>query len=164
MTNTRYFFDTEFNGFGGALLSAAIVREDGEMLYFIDEEQCALLLVNHAMDAWVETNVLPILHSQPVEVTAIIAPARGWGPLISNFIYRPREVPQVFADWMSDIADLMNLFITGPGTAVPMGHITNLTCLRHLDVYPTDLPGAIQHNAAWDALALKRWIEQHEVD
>jgi hypothetical protein len=34
--------------------------------------------------------------------------------------------------------------------------------LRHLDVYPTTLAGAIQHNAYWDAAALKHWLDEME--
>ena len=31
----RYFLDTEFNGFGGELLSLALVREDGASIYLL---------------------------------------------------------------------------------------------------------------------------------
>lgn len=31
----RYFLDTEFNGFGGGLISLALVREDGLPFYAI---------------------------------------------------------------------------------------------------------------------------------
>lgn len=34
----RYTLDTEFNGFGGDLLSLALVREDGESLYLVTSE------------------------------------------------------------------------------------------------------------------------------
>ena len=159
---TRYFFDTEFNGFGGNLMSAAMARDETDALYLIDDERIQSLVMNKIMDPWVEANVLPILYNTPPGIEPVHAPASEWGGLISEFIYRGDEVPQVFADWMTDIADLMNLFITGPGTGVPMTHQTHMVCLRHLDVYPTSLPGAVQHNAAWDALALKRWLDEME--
>jgi hypothetical protein len=114
------------------------------------------------MDPWVDKNVIPLLFDVPPGVEVIRAPDTEWGALISDFIYRGDEVPQIFADWMSDIADLMKLFITGPGEGVPMNHQTHMVCLRHLDVYPTTLKGAVQHNAAWDAFALKRWIDDME--
>lgn len=31
----RYYLDTEFNGRGGQLLSLALVREDGESIYWV---------------------------------------------------------------------------------------------------------------------------------
>jgi hypothetical protein len=158
----RHYFDTEFNGYGGKLMSAAMVRDEQDALYLIDDAAIQTLLMNGEMDPWVRENVVPILYSPPAGIEPVHAPSSEWGALISEFIYREDEVPQVFADWMTDIADLMNLFVTGPGTGVPMAHQTHMVCLRHLDVYPTTLPGAVQHNAAWDALALKRWLDEME--
>gem|GEM_PF-4079500 len=37
----RYFLDTEFNGFGGALISLALVSEAGPSLYLIYGEPSA---------------------------------------------------------------------------------------------------------------------------
>lgn len=157
----RYFFDTEFSA--RSMLSASMVRDDGECLYLVVPEK----RIEHirrviGMDPWVEENVIPILLDVPPGVDVTVADQKLWGHLISDFIYRGDEVPQIFADWMSDIADLMRMFITGPGTGVPMGHQTHMVCLRHLDVYPTTLKGAVQHNAAWDAFALKRWLNDME--
>lgn len=158
----RYFFDTEFNGYGGDLISAGIARQDGKTLYIIDDEKVHNLITSKTLDPWVEQNVLPILYSAPHGVVPFHLPVSEWGALISEFIYDGENTPTIYADWMSDIADLMNLFITGPGTGVPMMHETRMVCLRHLDVYPTDLPGAVQHNAAWDALALRHWLMKAE--
>lgn len=159
----RYFFDTEFNGFGGSLLSCAMVRDETDAIYLVvPEEHIIALRRNNWMDPWVEANVIPHLFDVPAGIEPTIAPSKEWGPLLSDFLYRGDEVPQVFADWMSDIADLMNLFMTGPGEGVPMSHQTHMVCLRHLDVYPTTLKGAVQHNAAWDAMALKRWLDDME--
>jgi hypothetical protein len=155
--NKRFFFDTEFNGFGGDLISAAITRQDGKTIYFIDDEKLNDLIMSKTLDPWVEANVLPILYAVPPQTILYHMPTSEWGAAISDIIYDDGAMPTIYADWMSDIADLMNLFITGPGTGVPMGNETHLVCLRHLDVYPTTLPGAVQHNAAWDALALRHW-------
>jgi hypothetical protein len=48
----RYFLDTEFNGFGGGLLSLALVPEDGTEFY-------ATLACDEDMLPWVERNVVP---------------------------------------------------------------------------------------------------------
>lgn len=154
----RYFIDFEFST--RDLISCGIAREDGTTLYFIDDAKIEELVLTKTLDPWVEENVLSVLYSAPHGVVPIHAATDTWGWAIADFIYRDDAPPTIYADWMSDIADLMNLFITGPGTGVPMHHQTNLVCLRHLDVYPTDLPGAVQHNAAWDALALRHWYMQ----
>ena len=51
----RYALDTEFNGFGGQLLSLALVREDDFSLYITYDRQGLLI------DPWVQDNVIPIM-------------------------------------------------------------------------------------------------------
>lgn len=58
--------------------------------------------------------------------------------------------------------DFCKLLMTGPGTAVPMANQTHLTILRHIDVYPTSLNGAVQHNAWWNAMALRQRVLEDE--
>lgn len=158
----RYFFDFEFNGFGGDLISLGIAAEDGFTLYLVEKwERLNWLRSSHRIDPWVEANVLPILMDNPPDSEAIERPVSEWGEIVANF-YEGDDKPHFFCDWPSDIADLCKIMITGPGTAVQMPHQTIFTCLRHLDVYPTSLPGAVQHHALWDALALKRWVEEQE--
>ena len=54
----RYFLDTEYNGWGGALLSLALVPDDGEELYLT-------LDWSGMLEPWVEQNVLPYLDTVP---------------------------------------------------------------------------------------------------
>ena len=54
----RYFLDTEFNGFGGALLSLALVPEDGQEFY-------VTLECDDPVFPWVERNVMPYLDQVP---------------------------------------------------------------------------------------------------
>lgn len=158
----RYFFDTEFNSFGGDMLSAGMCGDDGSCLYLIDDRKLLELQQAGKVHEWVEANVVPHLYALPDGVEPTHAPVNEWGALISEFIYRGDAIPQIIADWPSDIADLCNMLITGPGIAVPMGHQTHFTILRHIDVYPTSLENAVQHNALWDAMALKRWLDEAE--
>lgn len=154
----RYFVDTEFNSFGGAMLSLGMVNDNGSMLYIVEEDDFLDKLDLHP---WVAEHVAPHLLASVAGYTPIRAPHRHWGSIIASF-YEGDERPQFLADWPSDIADLCNMLITGPGTAVPMPHQTHFTILRHLDVYPTSVEGAIQHHALWDALALQRWVQEAE--
>ena len=55
----RYFLDTEYDGFGGALLSIALVPEDG------GEEFYAVIEHDGVTDPWVERNVVPFLDMVP---------------------------------------------------------------------------------------------------
>lgn len=161
----RYYFDTEFNGFhkgeyGGALLSAALVREDGESIYLINADFYDL---RTEIDPWVAKNVIPLLYSVPDHIKPQVIPTDEWGALLGDMIYHDASGrPQIIADWPSDIMEFCNLLMTGPGVAVPMQHQTHFNVIRHIDVYPTSLPGAIQHNAWWDAMALRQWVIQHE--
>ena len=54
----RYFLDTEYNGVGGALLSLALVPDDGEELYLT-------LKTGEKLVEWVEQNVVPYLDMVP---------------------------------------------------------------------------------------------------
>lgn len=159
----RYYLDTEFNSFGGSLISLGIAREDGECLYLVvPVYEIERLRQEEGMDPWIEENILPILFSIPEGVIATVSEVKEWGPLISDFIYRDGEVPQIIVDWPSDAGDFAKLLLTGPGTAVPMGNQTHITILRHIDVYPTTLKGAVQHNAIWDALAIRQLLMELE--
>ena len=55
----RYFLDTEFNGFGGELLSLALVPERGA------DEFYTTLTIERALVPWVERNVVPFLDHVP---------------------------------------------------------------------------------------------------
>jgi hypothetical protein len=164
--NTRYYLDTEFNSFGGSLISLGIVRHDdpNDHLYLVvprvDVER---MRVEEGIDPWIEENVLKNLYVMPDDAHAIEAPAHQWGPLISDFIYRGGEITQVLVDWPSDAMDLCKLLMLGAGEAVNMQNQTHITILRHIDVYPTSVEGAVQHNALWDALAIRQLLIEMEV-
>ncbi len=158
----RFFLDTEFNGWNGEMLSLALVRDDGASIYLRETNEFLHSLDQSGrLDPWVRDNVCPLLDRHPFDVHTTVASSSEWAHTIGEFLYRDTSSPpQVFADWPSDIADLCKLLLTGPGEAVPMPHQTHFTILRHLDVYPTSLKEAVQHNAWWDAMALRRWFQE----
>ena len=55
----RYFLDTEFNGFGGALISLALVPEYGDQDFYVS------LPLPAEIHPWVEQNVIPYLRFVP---------------------------------------------------------------------------------------------------
>lgn len=67
--------------------------------------------------------------------------------------FAPDMAPHVIADWPVDIQHLCDLLITGPGTMIDIPGITFE--VKRVDAYPTTLAGAVQHNAWWDAMALR---------
>jgi hypothetical protein len=163
--NTRYYLDTEFNSFGGSLISLGIVRHDDpeDHLYlFVPKVDTERMRVEEGIEPWIEENVLKNLYALPDDAHSLEAPAHQWGPLLSNFIYRGNEVTQVMVDWPSDAMDFCKLLMIGAGQAVPMLNQTHITILRHIDVYPTSVEGAVQHNALWDALAIRQLLIELE--
>src|SRR3546814_14895388 len=58
----RYFLDTEFNGFGGDLISLALVPEYGDQDFYVS------LPLPAQIHPWVEQNVIPYLRFVPAGV------------------------------------------------------------------------------------------------
>lgn len=141
----RYYLDTEFDGLGGRLISLALVRDDGDSFYY----DARLHAVG---DSWVRANVLPLVACVPDHVVIHTDEWRGAGDLIERFLHGDED-PVIVTDWPDDIRYFCELVVTGPGTMID---VPGLRFEMHrVDAYPTDLPGAIQHNAWWDAMALR---------
>jgi hypothetical protein len=149
----RYFLDTEFNGFGGTLLSLALVREDGPSLYLIYESPPEL-------DPWVRRHIIPKLRQVPAGVEPQgVAQATG-ARAIAAFLAGDSN-PRVFADWPDDIRLFCQALMLGPGLTVLIERLAFV--ILRVEPYPTDIEGAIEHNAVWDALALRRRLMRHEL-
>lgn len=146
-----YFLDTEFNGFGGALISLALVAADGTSLYLVREDMDALTI-----EPWVKDNVLPMLDM----VTPEIMPYAKFGRAIANFIGTD-ENPIIIADWPEDFRHLSQALLTGPGTMVNIDKLTMQLAPQAVRlIEPIQLKGAIAHNAWWDAMALREYYRQ----
>lgn len=152
----RYFLDTEFNGFGGELISLALVREDGKSLYLIYPEL-------KWYDFWVQENVLPILTNVPfvgvgmtprLSVNDVHKLEYTWQghSLIQAFLQGDQN-PVIVTDWPDDIRYFCQAIITIPGSMINISQLS--FDMVRVDAYPTTLEGAVQHNAWWDAMALR---------
>ena len=141
----RYFLDTEFNGFGGALLSVALVPEDGEEFY-------ATMAVESGLLPWVERNVLPYLDHVPAALQSPRLSRRDAAIELSHYLSVDPE-PVIVADWPEDIAQFCTLLMTGPGEMVPVPPLTFQ--LVPLGGFSTAANSAVPHNALHDARALK---------
>lgn len=138
----KYFLDTEFNEFGGELISLALVREDGFSTYLATK--CA------KPGAWVAANVIPVIEA-PGAYPKWVEP-HEFAFLIAAYL-QGDEGPTIIVDWPDDIRYFCQAIITGPGTMAPIPRLR--FDLIRIGAYPTTLPGAIQHNAWWDAMALR---------
>ena len=144
----RYFLDTEFNGFGGALLSVALVPEYGEEFY------ATLALEGDALP-WVERNVVPFLDHVPQALQSPRLSRRDAAIELSHYL-SVDPAPVIVADWPEDISQFCNLLMTGPGEMVPVPALAFE--LIPLGGFSTAANSAVPHNALHDARALKEHL------
>lgn len=130
----RIWIDTEFNGFGGDLISMALVSESGSIFY--ESLGCDVPV------EWVAKNVMPCIAKQPISLNEF------WEKL-GNYLNQWDEL-HIIADWPEDIAHFCRALITGPGTAIPY---TGSLTFEIDDSLVAE--SAIPHNALADAVANK---------
>ena len=138
----RYFVDAEFNGFGGQLISLALVPEDPGGLPFYE----ALVCVEPT--SWVANHVLPVLQKLPVTRSEMIAKLASY--------LRADPEPLVTADWPEDIAHMALLMITGPGWRLPSPRL--IFELLDLPLFDSTVLSSVPHNACHDAVALRSYV------
>ena len=141
----RYFLDTEFNGFGGELLSLALVPLDGEEFY-------VTLAASDPVVPWVERNVLPYLDHVPVGLVSPRVSRREAADALSAYLAADPE-PELVADWPEDVTQFCSLLMTGPGTMVPVPPLTFR--LVTLQGFSPSANSAVPHNALHDARSLR---------
>jgi hypothetical protein len=142
----RYFLDTEYNGWGGALLSLALVPEDrGEELYLT-------LAWDGALEQWVERNVVPYLDSVPESLFSPRMSRADAARMVAHYLVGDPD-PLIVADWPEDIAQMSALIVTGPGV---MAEVPRLRFeFVALSGFSTAANSKVPHNALHDARALR---------
>jgi hypothetical protein len=141
----RYFLDTEFNGFGGALLSLALVPEDGEELYII-------LAFDGALEPWVERHVMPYLDMVPDPLRGPRMSRIDAAQTLAHYLAGDAE-PLIVADWPEDIAQLSMLLLIGSGDIVDVPSLEFR--FQRLPGFSTAANSKVPHNALHDARALR---------
>lgn len=149
-----YYLDTEFNEFGGELLSLALVREDGKSLYIVYDPP-------EKIGPWVAANVMPIMYDTRRDTRGrpdiyLSDTVADGARHIARFMAGDAD-PTIITDWPDDVKYFCQAIITGPGMMVNIPHLRFE--VKRVDAYPTTLPGAIQHNAWWDAMALRHLLQ-----
>jgi hypothetical protein len=141
----RYFLDTEYNGWGGALLSLALVPDDGEELYLTLDR-------NGPLETWVERNVIPYLDAVPEQLVSPRMSRADAARTLAHYLAGDPD-PLIVADWPEDIAQLNALLVTGPGV---MAEVPRLRCeFIALSGFSTAANSKVPHNALHDARALR---------
>lgn len=143
----RFYIDCEFDGHNGPLLSMAIVAERNDFSLY-------MRTFRSAKDPWVRTNVMPLMDEHYAD-TDIACFEDEFGDHLKNFM-EPADAPVIIADSPVDIARFCRAISTGDDGNWSSTDYPRMTFEVHnVDCYPTDLPGAVQHNAWWDAMALR---------
>ena len=142
----RYFLDTEFNGFGGALIAIALVPEDDGRAPFYGAVEC------HDPTPWVAEHIIPLLDVEQLT-------RRHLADQFADYLNDDPE-PVLVADWPEDIAHAARLLVIGPGLMKPVRNI-------HFDLVDAELVSsgegsAVPHNAYHDAPRLRADVLAYE--
>ena len=147
----RYYIDCEFDGHGGPLLSIALVKSNGSGIYI---ETTAI-----ARDPWVIANVVPLMDCHECRMSVRCLPNEV-GAVIRTFI--DTDEPTIIADSPVDIGRFCAVISTGADGGWASADYPFMRFEVHnVDCYPTSLSGAVQHNAWWDAMALRAILEKN---
>ena len=133
----KLFLDCEFNGFGGELISMALVDENEK--YFYEVLPC----MNPT--SWVFNNVIPILNKQAIDL-------KKFKKNLFNFLNHYETIHRV-ADWPEDFSLFLTTLMLQQGVCMTTPKLT-------MELWESDtnltIDSEIPHNALQDAFALKR--------
>ncbi|HJQ17911.1 MAG TPA: hypothetical protein VJ859_13045 [Allosphingosinicella sp.] len=145
----RYFLDTEFNSFGGALISIALAPEFGDREYY------AVLEMSDALHPWVERHVMPYLYSVPPGMVTAPMPSETVARELAHYLADDDDVV-IVADWPEDIAHFCSLIVTGPTELARIGNLRFE--FINSPGFSTAENSRVPHNALHDARALRAFI------
>lgn len=141
----RYYLDTEFNGMGGALISLALVAEEGDRGIYL-ATSCP------KPKPWIVANVLPVISAGKAPQ---MVGRTGFGRPLAEFLaYDPDAT--IVCNWPDDIRHFCQAMKQWPDmiweTQLLRFELVRVGCAHWL------VPGAVRHNAWWDAVALRQAV------
>ena len=145
----KLFLDTEFNGFGGQLLSMALVPEDPKLPEFYRE-----LEYTGQLHPWVRENVVPHMMLVPLSRSEFQME-------LSSYLLKldfHHGALTVVADWPDDIRYFCESLITGPGERISVP--SNIGFELDLTI---DYVSAVPHNALHDARGIRETYRMRNV-
>lgn len=137
------YIDCEFNGFGGELISMALVAEDGKEWYGVLPP-----LAVDSYDSWVKENVLPFLRRS--EATANFPSLEEFRESFRSFMIQFDE-PVIVSDWYTDLHHFLSCFQGRDHTGS-----FNYSCHMILDMSLSSEDSEVPHNALYDARAIAK--------
>ena len=141
----RYFLDTEYNGWCGALLSLALVPDEGDELYLT-------LKTDQPLVEWVERHVVPYLDIVPEQLSCPRLSRGDAAHALEQYLRHDKE-PLIVADWPEDVAQFCGLMVTGEGKMIDLRHLTFRVV--PMSNFSTAENSKVPHNALHDARALR---------
>ena len=152
----RYYVDCEFDGHNGQLLSIAMVREDGASIH--------IRTFAFATDPWVSANVMPHMNNHKADVCFSGLQINSVGGELRKMIGDDPD-PVIVTDSPVDVARFCQALSNNKDGGWASVDYSLLRFEVHdVACYPTNLPGAVQHNAWWDAMALRHFLEDKSHD
>ncbi len=144
----RYFLDTEFDGFGGPLLSVGLAAEHGDNDYYV------VIPYDHEPTEWVARHVVPYLMSVPSTLYNQLDREAAAHDIATYLSSDPDA--EIIADWPEDIALFCRLMLIGEREIVDISSL-NFRFLR-TPGFSTARNSAVPHNALHDARALRDFV------
>jgi hypothetical protein len=139
----RIFIDGEWNGYGGELISLALVAADGRSFYEV--------VGCDNPDPWVAKNVMPKLGKPSITLQEL---QQHLELFLHQFEF---DSVHIIADWPEDIMWFCKVLITGPKTRLDTPPLT-------MEVLRVDTVSTNPHNALADATALRDWYERVDMN
>jgi len=133
----KLFLDCEFNGFGGELISLALVDEQNEKFYEVLE--CS------APTPWVAEHVIPYLNQSAISFKQLQS-------RLQIFLFQ-YETIEVIADWPEDFSLFTRSLVLSAGKCIRTPPLTMKLWMDN--PAETYIPSQNPHNALADAQALK---------
>lgn len=133
------YLDTEFNGFGGSLISMGIVSDLGHEWYEVSD-------IPVSIEPWVFENVVPLLGKEPIGEDAF---KRSLHLFLKKF-----SKPVIHVDWYTDAVMFFECMM-GKDHSETLNFSCSVVLHSDLHDYP-DFAG--RHNALEDAKALKEML------
>ena len=149
----RYFLDTEYNGWGGALLCLALVPDDGEELYLT-------LDWDGRLEPWVERHVIPYLDMVPDSLVSPRMSRADAARTIAHYLAGDPE-PLIVADWPEDIALVQRAAGDRAGHMAEVPALGSGSC--RLSGFSTAANSKVPHNALHDARVAARSHPRHRM-
>lgn len=151
----NFYVDFEFDGHGGPIISAGLVCDEDDGVYVVTDHV--------AKDPWVSANVVPLIDSHKCPERRTVKTCQNdVGAILLSYIRLWHGVPpRIIADSPVDIGLLCKCLSTGKDGGWASVELDRIFFeVANVDCYPTSLPEAVQHNAWWDAMALRQKLAE----